>query len=359
MRPLSMLRRFVLNPVLAVGDGRPGAPWPVPDDGPDPALGAAVARFAAGTPGLHGVVAVHRGELVAEWYGRGRDHRMGRPLGTVDFGPHTLHDVRSVSKSVVALLYGIALADGEVPEVSAPLMAQFPEYPDLVADPRRTGITIEHALTMTTGLQWWERPPYRDPRNGEIAMRLAPDPYRYALERPVEGPPGEAWNYCGGTTEVIGHLIARGTGVPLHEYAWTRLLAPLGIGGAEWIATPERVPVACSGLRLAPRDLARIGRLVQDGGARDGVQVVPSAWVDRMLTGRTATTWGSGYGYQWYLGGTGPDRWVGGIGNGDQRLHVLPGHDLVVVQTTGNYDRAPEQSSLPGLVELVLAHVRD
>ena len=356
MHAIQMLRRFVLNPTLRVGDGRPGAPWPVPDAGTTAELNDAVAHAASRHPRLHGVVVVHRGRLVAEWYGRGKDFRHGRPLGTVTFGPRTLHDVRSVSKSVVALLYGIALADGDVPDVSAPLLEQFPEYPDLAADPERSGITIEHAMTMTTGTEWREKPPYRDPRNGEIAMRMAPDPYRYVLERPVEEPPGERWNYSGGTTEVLGRIVADGTGMPLHEFAQRRLFAPLGIGRVEWIAEPGRTPIACSGLRFAPRDLARIGQLVLNDGVWSGRQVVAPDWITRMLTARVSTGW-CGYGYQWYLGGEGPDHWAGAIGNGDQRLHLLPEHDLVVVQTTGGYDGTLGSDPLPELLEPILAHV--
>jgi CubicO group peptidase (beta-lactamase class C family) len=62
-----------------------------------------------------------------------------------------LHDLRSVTKSIVGLLYGIALDRGLVPLAEAPLLAQFPEYPDLVADPRLAGLKVEHALTMTMG----------------------------------------------------------------------------------------------------------------------------------------------------------------------------------------------------------------
>ncbi|GAA1977521.1 serine hydrolase [Isoptericola halotolerans] len=360
--PVKTLREFVLNPTLRIGDGEPGAPWsapsgaPLPDGGASAELRAAVGQVADQVPGLHGVVVVHRGELVAEWYGRGKDFRQGRPLGTVTFGPRTLHDVRSVSKSVVALLYGIALADGSVPDPEAPLLEQFPEHADLATDPQRARITVGHALTMTTGLEWWERPPYTDPRNGEIAMRLAADPYRYVLGRPVVSPPGERWNYSGGTTEVLGRLISRGTGLPLAEFARRRLFAPLGLGRVEWTATTDRTPIACSGLRFAPRDLARIGQTVLDGGTWDGQQVVPADWIATMLTRHTSTGWG-GYGYQWYLQGEGRDRWVGGIGNGDQRLHLLPEHDLVVVQTTGRYDGGLDTGPLPRLLAPVLDHV--
>ena len=91
-------------------------------------------------PNLHGVVVARGGKLVLEQYFEGQDESWGRNLGTVTFGPEVLHDLRSVSKSIVGLLYGIALGEGKVPPLDAPLVDQFP-YKDLAADPERKRIT--------------------------------------------------------------------------------------------------------------------------------------------------------------------------------------------------------------------------
>lgn len=156
-----------------------------------------------------------------------------------------------------------------------------------------------------TGLEWREQVPYDSPANGEIAMMLAPDRWRYVLERPVVEPPGTRWNYSGGASELIGWLVARGTGVPLPEYARDVLFDPLGIGAFEWMAGHDGVASSASGLRLTPRDLARIGQAVLAGGRWRGRQVIPASWLDRALRPRVETAWGDGYGYQWYRGGAG------------------------------------------------------
>ena len=118
---------------------------------------------------LHGVVVVRNGGLVLEHYFEGDDDARGRPLGTVAFTANTLHDLRSASKSIVGLLYGIALADGKVSPPDAPLFASFPEYTDLAADPARNRWTIYNALTMTMGTDWDELSvPYSDPTNSEV-----------------------------------------------------------------------------------------------------------------------------------------------------------------------------------------------
>ncbi|MGC4889313.1 serine hydrolase domain-containing protein [Micromonospora sp. DT227] len=304
--------------------------------------------------GLHAVVAVRGDEIVLAHYGVGDDFTWERSLGVVEFGPGTLHDIRSVTKSVTALLYGIALGDGLVPAPGEPLLPHLPSYPDLAADPVRARLTVEHALTMSLGLEWREDLPYDSPANAEIAMELAPDRYRYILERPVVEPPGTRWAYCGGATALLGRLIADGTGQPLPEYAQAKLFGPLGIDRHEWLAGPDGVASAASGLRLTPRDLARLGELVLHEGVWDGRPLVPADWLRTMLQPRLQTEWGARYGYHWYLDSVAGHDLVAAMGNGGQRLYVLPDLDLSVAVTAGNYDD-PEQWRTPlALLEQVI-----
>ena len=93
--------------------------------------------------GLHGVLIARGGRIVLERYFEGEDNNWGQSLGLVHFGPHTLHNLYSVTKSVVALVYGVALSERKVPPPNTPLYDLFPEYKDLVeADPRRKERTI-------------------------------------------------------------------------------------------------------------------------------------------------------------------------------------------------------------------------
>lgn len=321
---------------------------------------------------VHGVLVARGGNMVLERYFDGVDWVRGRSLGTVAFGPETLHDLRSVSKSIVGLLYGIALDQGKVPPPGAPLLDAFPDHADLAADPARAKWTVHHALSMTMGTDWDELGvPYTDPTNSEIEMDRAPDRYRYVLGRPVVFEPGRRWVYSGGATALLGRMIAQGTGRSLHAFARETLFDPLGIGPSEWLADANGNEFAASGLRLLPRDLLRIGQLVLRQGESGGRRIVSGEWIARATTPYVSCDEVRRYGYQWYMGEmaftvpAGP-RWnrnrlehfQGAYGNGGQRLWVFPGLDMVVAVTAGNYD-TPDQwvPSLRVLREAVLASV--
>lgn len=311
-------------------------------------------------PNLHGIVVLRERQIALERYYTGVDERWGEPLGLVAFAPDVLHDMRSVTKSIVGLLYGIALAAGKVPAPEEKLLAQFPEYPDLAADPQRAALTIGHALTMTLGIEWNEQLPYTDPNNGEIAMEFAADRYRFILERPIVAPPGTRWGYCGGATALLGRLIAKGTGLSLPDYARAALFSPLGLGATHWVHGPDGTPSAASGLRMTPRDLARIGQLILDGGEADGSRVVPAAWLAQSFAPHATVGGPVRYGYQWYLGAfaTGsPPRdatWIGAFGNGGQRLYVFPALKLAVAITAGNYNQPGGERPSQALVQQII-----
>ncbi len=290
---------------------------------------------------LHAVLITRGGRLILERYYEGRDERWGRPLGRRKFESDDLHDLRSVTKSIVGLLYGIALADGVVPPLDATLVNQFPEYPDLAADPTRQRMTVAHALSMMLGTEWDEGLSYADPRNSEHAMELAGDRYRYVLDRPMVAEPGTQWVYNGGATALLGRLIAKGSGLTLRDYAVDNLFRPLGIDEIDWVRGRDGAYVAASGLRLKPRDLAKIGQLVLNGGQWKGEQVVPADWLAQSFETRAQVD-DIYYGYHWWLGpkSAGGQRWVAGFGNGGQRLFMLRQLDLQVVVMAGNYNQA-------------------
>ena len=308
---------------------------------------------------LHAVYISRHGKPAFERYFEGQDERWGRSLGTVAFDAQTLHDIRSVSKSIVGLLYGIALAEGKVPDLNTPVLEAFPAYADLARDVRRRRIRISHVLSMTMGLEWNEDLPYNDPRNSEIAMERSADRYRYVMAQAIVDPPGEKWRYSGGATAILGHLVARGAGMPLLDFARDRLFAPLGIDQVEWTAGSNGEAAAASGLRLRPADLARIGQLLLQRGEWKERAVVPREWIDTSLTPRVDAFEGVQYGYHWYVARRrdGSPGYMG-IGLGGQRLVVIPSLELVYVINMGNYYRADQLKPLFAVQNLIHASLR-
>jgi CubicO group peptidase (beta-lactamase class C family) len=220
---------------------------------------------------------------------------------------------------------------------------------------------MAHVLSMTMGMAWDELSiPYTDPANSEIAMEYAPDRYRFILGRPIAGEPGVRWTYSGGATALLGCLIARGTGQSLPDYARTVLFEPLGIARHEWTRGADGTPSAASGLRLTMRDLARVGQMLLQKGSWQGGALVPAAWIEAIGQPRVAIEESFHYGYHWYLYRPAPGRgWIGAIGNGGQRLYVLPGLDMVVVTLFGNYDHPDQrQPPLALFTEVILPALR-
>jgi CubicO group peptidase (beta-lactamase class C family) len=333
--------------------------------GLDPAVLCGIgARFQAWTEAnVHSVVVVRHGKLVYERYFSGPDERLGRPLGTVTFDATTKHDLRSITKSVVSLLLGIAIGKGEIAGVEQPVMPLLPEYADL-RSPEKDKITLRDLLTMSQGLRWNEDLPYSDPNNNEVQMDDAPDPVRYTLSQPSETPPGQVFNYSGGGAIIISRLLREATGQPIDALASTELFEPLGITDFEWRPIASGEPAAASGLRLRPRDTVKLGQLVLDHGAWHGKQVVPADWIAAAITPQINGPLLWFYGYQFWLGRSlvhGREvEWALGLGYGGQRLFIVPALDLVALVHAGLY-----HSSMQGAVPLmvlnryVLAAVRE
>jgi|SRR5947207_554640 len=341
------------------------------DSGFAPDLGARIDDFinSGRVRNIHGVLVARRGRMVLERYYEGDDQlrdNSGRAVpARVAFDAERSHELRSVTKSMVGLLYGIALNAGKVPALSESLLAQFPQYADLPDMAQRRLWTIKHAITMTLGTDWNEDVSYDDPRNGQTAMEAAPDPYRYVLEQPIVAVRGERWIYCGGATALIGKILENGTKQSLHDYARTVLFDPLGIGPTEWRAGRDGARNFASGLGMRPRDLARIGQMLLDGGRAGERQIVPAAWLEASFKPEVQISERRQYGYHWYLGNAAYDspdgrrrvRWIAAMGNGGQRLLVFPELELVAVITAGNYNlrgRSPDDV----FTEVVLPSIR-
>jgi CubicO group peptidase (beta-lactamase class C family) len=316
---------------------------------------------------VHAVVIARHGKLVFEQYYAGYDEPWGGPRGQHDFDATTRHDMRSVSKSVVSLLVGIAIDRKLIAGVDEPVVKFFPEYATLKT-PGWDAITLRHLLTMSSGIQWDENRPWTDPANDEPHLGNEADPVRYVLAKPIAAAPDETWNYNGGGTDLLGSILERVSGKPFNDFAREALLDPLGITDGKWEAYQNGRIAAAVGLRIRPRDAAKIGQLVLDHGAWKGRQIVPAAWIAQSVAPRFQAIGYFGglsfYGYQWWLGRTlsrGEEvKWIAAMGLGGQRIFIVPDLDLVVMTTSGLYT-SPRQgnAALDILYSSVIPSIRD
>jgi CubicO group peptidase (beta-lactamase class C family) len=299
---------------------------------------------------VHAVLVIRHGQLVFEQYFTGSDYHLGQAVGEVKFGPAVKHDDRSITKSITALVLGIALDRGWIKNLDQPVMSFFPQYADLRTTDRDR-ITLADLLTMSSGLEWHEfGVPYTSKANSEIAMDTSADPYKYALAQNVVAPPGQVWNYSSGSAELIAAVLKKATGKPLDQLAREVLFEPHGITDVEWYKYAQGNVSAAAGLRLRPRDLAKIGQLVLQRGTWNGKQLVPASWIRSATSPHMQAIELYFYGYQFWLGRSLFDQreliWSSAIGNGGERMFIVPELDLVVVMNAGLYD-SPLQVSLP------------
>ncbi|MGH6643587.1 MAG: serine hydrolase domain-containing protein, partial [Bradyrhizobium sp.] len=331
-------------------------------------LCAIAARLKETEANVHAVVIVRHGKLVFEQYFAGYDEPWGQDGGQHNFDATTRHDMRSASKSVISLLVGVAIDRKLIASADEPVVKFYPEYA-AVKTPGWDQITLRHLLTMSSGMQWDENRAWNDPKNDEPHLGTDPDPVRYILSKPIAHLPDVVWTYNGGATDLLGNILERISGKPLEAFAREVLFGPIGITDFEWKNYPKNGKLAAAvGLRIRPRDAAKLGQVVLNRGNWDGKPIVSPDWIEQSVRPRfQAIGYFSGlffYGQQWWLGRSialeKEVKWIAAMGSGGQRLFIVPDRDLVVMTTSGLYFR-PRQGdgALDMMANYILPAVRD
>lgn len=359
-------RRQACGPPSSIDDGWViGSPESVGMDGAS--LCGIAARLRLRSSKVHSVVVARHGKLVFEQYFAGIDQPWGQPEGPVEFTATTRHDMRSASKSVTSLLVGIAIDRKLIASVDDPVVKFFPDHPAALP----TGwdmIRLRHLLTMSSGITWDETLPWTNPNNDEPHLAFDADPIGYVLSKPIAAPPDTLWTYNGGGTDLLGNIIERVSGQPLEAFAREALFQPLGITDFEWKSYPKNDKIAAAaGLRLRPRDAAKIGQLVLDHGTWNGRQIVSADWIAQSIAPRFQAVGYFGgtlfYGYQWWLGRSLSEgkevKWIGAFGWGGQRIIIVPDLDLVMMTTAAQYGQPKEGlAAMDILTNIVIPAVR-
>ncbi len=291
-------------------------------------LAAASDHLAVQVPHMDSLLVVRGGYLVFERYDRG-DLR-------------TLHNVKSVTKSVTSALIGIALSTGDLGRIDEPIGELLPEVFATVDDRRKRAITVRDLLTMRSGLDWAEY------GADTVQMTVSPDWVQYVLAHALIRQPGTQFNYSTGDTQLLSAIISQQTGMSALEYADLYLFGPLGITQRKWPADPQGRSVGGAELALTARDMAKFGYLYLNRGAWDSDPIIPASWVADSHTYYTLFDPTSesdcaelGYGFLWWLRPQRDTDSAIAVGFGGQFVYVIPALDLVVVMT-GRLGNVPE-----------------
>ena len=297
-------------------------------------------------PKVDSLLVSRHGRLVAEGYFNG-------------FGPDATHDLRSAGKSFISALAGIAIDQGLF-GLDDPISQLIPGF-ELHAhmDDAKRAITVRHLLNMSSGLDcsdWDTRSP-----GWEERMYDKNDWVGFILDLQMVHPAGTIGSYCTGGVVVLGHIISVRSGKNLDDYASASLLGPLGIREVIWRRQPDGKATGGTGMRLRPRDAAKLGQLYLNGGTWNTARVVPTSWVTQSRE-RATTLGGRGYGFLWWKRAFATP--AGSVdayyadGNGGNFVFVLPALDMVVTFTGSNYNSDLSQQPFTIMASDVLTAVR-
>jgi CubicO group peptidase (beta-lactamase class C family) len=303
---------------------------------------------------VSGLLILKHGRVAYEYYGRGNT-------------PNTLWTSRSVAKSVVSILVGIAIKEGAIGSVDDPVIRYVPEL-------RGTAwqdVTLRNLLQHTSGIAWTEN--YADPSSDFAQLtqcEAGPNPYDCVLElirtrtRRPGVLPGAVWSYNTGGAWLLGRLLERATGTTLAHYLESRIWSRFAMqsDGVWESVAPGEADMGGHGFNATLRDWGRFGLFVAGGGKLpSGEVLLPQEWLAQSTTWTTAK--GSvtpsaptgQYGYQWWFGSVNPARagaaavlatsrgtlWAEGIYG--QAIAVNPKEQLVMVQwSTWNQAEGPD-----------------
>jgi CubicO group peptidase (beta-lactamase class C family) len=306
-------RRDILK-AAAVASFGAAAPWSRPAHADSTLLDRARTR-AARLDQLHGLIVGLNGEIVVGKAFRGPE--LDRPV-----------NVKSVSKTIVATLAGIALDRGVLSDVDQPFADIVPEMVPRSADPRVRKVTVAQLLTMQAGLE-----PTSGPNYGRWVE--SPNWVAFALGRPFVTEPGERMLYSTGSYHVLGAVLVRASKRNLLSLARDWLGDPLGIDIRPWTRDPQGFYMGGNNMALSPLALFRFGELWRSGGLWQGSRVLSAAWTEASWKPRARSPFsGDDYGYGWFLAEAQGRKVAYARGFGGQMVYVVPSLGLTVVVTS-------------------------
>ena len=262
--------------------------------------------------------------------------RGGDVILDANFYPYdgSLHDVASVTKSVMTSLIGIAAGAGLL-DLDAPMLSFFPGRTVANRNDRKERITVRQLTQNLSGLACVGYP-------DEVTlaqMAASADFVQFTLDLPMMHEPGTHFDYCSPGMHLLSAILQEATGRTAFEFAKDRLFAPLGIAEVAWDSDPQGITRGWGDLHLTPGDMAKLGLLWLHGGEWEGLSVIPADWLTMATTQVVKSDRYENYGHGFWIGPESePIPYFMASGRGGQRIAVAPAIDIVIVTTGGGID---------------------
>jgi CubicO group peptidase (beta-lactamase class C family) len=264
------------------------------------------------------------------------------------YQPNTLHDLRSVTKSVTSTMLGISIEQGKLKGLDQPMRPFFAEQLKGDIDPRKAAITLGNLVDMHSGIAWYEWP-YTE-QSSIYQMIKSRDWNQFVLTQKMDDEPGRTFNYNGGNMNLLSEIIEQTWGKPMQDIAQQQLFKPLGITQFTWEKSPQGQTIGESALMLTPHDLARLGQLWLQDGVWQGKRLLPVGWTAHLITeAKEAQTYAYRRGFWLNLG----QQYFQAAGRHGQFIRVDPTQQLVIVTTGRIPDQNVNESTLNQLHQLV------
>ena len=269
-------------------------------------------------------------------------------------------NVKSVSKSIISALVGVAIDRSLVPGPETPIQTYFPELAK-DRDDRKQRITVEDLLTMRSGLETTSNRNYG-------AWVQSRNWVQHALAKPLFAMPGTEMEYSTGNTHLLSAILTKATKTSTWQFAQEALAKPLGFTLPRWPQDPQGIYFGGNDMLLTPRQMLSFGELYLRRGksvkGSDPAQVVSEKWIERSFVPRGySRISGQRYGYGWWMRELAGHQAYFAWGFGGQYIILVPDLELVVVTTSASTvaeDRRTHRRTLFELVEdLVIAPVAE
>ncbi|RLD30126.1 MAG: serine hydrolase [Bacteroidetes bacterium] len=233
----------------------------------------------------------------------------------------------SMAKSMISALLGKTIMEGKIKSLDQPVSDFYPEFSEGLA----AKMTVGDLSSMASGLNWDEA--YYSPLSITTRAYFDDDLKKLILGLKVVDEPGKSYKYLSGSTQLLGMVIEKATGVKLSDYLSDNFWRPMGAENkAFWQIDSEE-----SGLEKAycciasnARDFARFGKLYKQHGKWNGKQILDSAFIVKSTTPRFAES--PEYGYGWWLANHHDKKIFYMRGHLGQLVIVIPKDDVIIVR---------------------------